>query len=187
MMNPRRIDVLIATMERDADDFLDVMFPEALPKNVHVWVVNQSETRQLASTRPRVKVLNTTEKGLSKSRNMALSATTADVCVFADDDVVFLADFAEKISRAYRQLPHCDFIRFRYECAPGIVAKSYPLHPKTELSWPDVLSCSSLEMTLRPKAVRAQQLTFDERFGLGSTYVMGEEQVFLGQLKQAGL
>lgn len=180
-----RIDVLVATMNRDEDDFLDQMFPEPLPDEVTILIVNQSDVSQLTSTRPSVKVLNTTDKGLSKSRNKALAATTADICVFADDDVVFLPGFAAKISRAYQQLPHCDFIRFRYECAPGITAKSYPSHPKTDLSWTEVLSCSSLEMTLRPKAIRAQQLAFDDRFGLGSDYVMGEEQVFLGQLKQA--
>lgn len=50
-----------------------------------------------------VKMISTTERGLSKSRNMALKNSTADFCVICDDDEVLTDNYVEMVEEAYNQ------------------------------------------------------------------------------------
>lgn len=181
------IEILIATMDRDRLDFLKTMFPRSLPEKVSLLIVNQSENRTLVSENPKIRVINSKEKGLAKSRNLALENAVGTICVFADDDAVFLEGFEKKIQRGFSHFPNSSFIRFRFEKETRQLAKKYPKHPKKELSWPEILNTSSLEMVVKCKTIRAENIRFDEHFGLNSIFKMGEEQVFLAAIKKKGL
>ena len=74
------------------------MFPFHDLKKLDIIVVNQTnKSTLLKSNEPSVKVLNSFEKGLSRSRNLALKNASANWCLIADDDVVYLKKFEEKI------------------------------------------------------------------------------------------
>ena len=56
--------------------------------------------------------INTLERGLSRSRNMALKNATADLCVICDDDEVLSDNYPDMINNAYSNLPDADLIVF---------------------------------------------------------------------------
>lgn len=59
-----------------------------------------------------VKVYSYKEKGLSKSRNRAISKSSADVEIISDDDVVYEDNYKKIIEEAYKKYKDADIIAF---------------------------------------------------------------------------
>lgn len=181
------IEILIATMNRENLDFLDSMFPFPLPDNVNLLIVNQSSKTSIENSSPKIRLIHSEENGLSKSRNLALTHALGKICVFTDDDVVFLEDFDDKIKRAFAEFPESSLIRFQYESQSGLPAKKYPSQPQAHLSKMDLLNLSSVEMVINQKKINKKGIRFNEHFGLGSSvFEMGEEQVFAAEIRKTG-
>jgi glycosyltransferase involved in cell wall biosynthesis len=181
------IEILIATMNRDNFGFLIPMFPFANYWDFSIVIVNQTKGKPMVSTYENIKVINSTEFGLSKSRNLALANATKELLVIADDDVIFKSDFELKITRAFNHFQNPAVIKFCSEKAENVGTYQYQKQRKNALNWLDVLNTISVEIVVNRRHVSAKKVRFDERFGLGSTFGAGEEQVFLAQLKEAGM
>ncbi len=80
-----------------------------------VVVINQchrEDYAQYPTACGTARIYSTTERGLSRSRNMAITRATADICLLCDDDEVFVPGYAGKILEAYEDLPQADIIIF---------------------------------------------------------------------------
>ena len=62
-----------------------------------------------------VKVVNVFDRGLSKSRNIAIQNSTKDILVFTDDDVVFELGFEDKILKEFNSHNSFDGFRFKFK------------------------------------------------------------------------
>src|SRR5699024_8987062 len=147
------IELLIATQNREDINFLSRMFPNILPPEVSLLIVNQSKEKVLKTDNSHIKVINSTKTGLSKSRNLALKHATADICVFTDDDVVFKKDFAATIWKGFTRFPNSSLIQFPYDKAEGVWAKKYPKKLIKNLSQFQLLNVSSIEIAIKRKDI----------------------------------
>lgn len=181
------IEILIATMNRDNFDFLIPMFPFANYWDFSLVIVNQTDGIPLISVHENVKVINSSEKGLSKSRNLALANATKELLVITDDDVILKPDFESKITTAFNHFQDPAMVKFCSEKSENVLMQKYPKKQKQTLNWFDVLNTISLEIVVNGTQLKSNQIKFDERFGLGSTFGAGEEQVFLASIKKIGL
>jgi predicted nucleic acid-binding Zn ribbon protein len=181
------IEILIATMNRDNFDFLIPMFPFANYWDLSLVIVNQTTGSPLVSQHENVKVFNSQEFGLSKSRNIALANATKVLLVITDDDVIFKSDFESKISAAFNHFQNPAMVKFCSEKSENVLMQKYPKQRKQMLNWFDILNTISFEIVVNRTQLKSNQLKFDERFGLGSIFGAGEEQVFLTTIKRAGL
>jgi glycosyltransferase involved in cell wall biosynthesis len=178
------IEILISTKNRDSLDFLMDMFPFKHFSNFNLLIINQSESEILVSEYDSVRVINSNERGLSKSRNLALDNAIGKILVIADDDIVYQEGFIAKIVNAYHKFPEAAVINFSVINSNRDLIKKYPSGSKVNLNIFDILNVSSIEMTLNKAIVDASNIRFDESFGLGGTFEMGEEAVFLSDLKE---
>lgn len=130
------------------------------------------------------KFINTTERGLSRSRNMALRNAWGDVCLIADDDEFFEDDIEDKILNAYKENPLFGVITF----ALNILYKevSYPFEKK-KLGLKDILKTSSLQITFKRKCLNDVSVKFDEKMGSGTGNGSGEENRFLLDCRKANI
>ena len=182
------IEILIATMNRDDLGFLEVMFSKTDVTKYNILIINQTTTeKQLHTTSRTIKVINVLEKGLSKSRNLALQHATKKLIVFTDDDVVFEANFDTTIINAFNYYPNFDGFRFPFQMKEGVVAKKYSSTFQSQLSAFDILNTSSVELVFKKEAIQSARLHFDENFGLGSPFYIGEEAIFVFDAKRKGL
>ncbi|WP_433780617.1 glycosyltransferase family 2 protein [Flavobacterium anhuiense] len=171
-------------MNRDSLDFLIPMFPYSHFFNFSILIVNQTqEEKILTSDFSNIRVINSFEKGLAKSRNLAFENAIGKILVVADDDVVYQEGFTAKIVDAYNRFPKAAVINFSMVNSNGDIIKKYPSCTKTNLSILDILNASSIEMTLNKKRIDQTKIRFDENFGLGAVFEMGEEAIFLSDLK----
>ncbi len=184
--NKSDIEILIATMNRNSLDFLEPMFPSHF-SDYNILIINQiTDNNILVSDYPSVRIINSLEKGLSKSRNLALKDANGKLCVITDDDVVFKSGFEEKILKAFNENQDAGMISFRAEKPNGSLFKKYPQKRIINPTNLQLLSIMSVEIVLN-KTVIKDKVHFDERFGLGAKFRMGEEGVFIFAVKRKKL
>ncbi|MBO0459362.1 glycosyltransferase family 2 protein [Enterococcus hulanensis] len=179
-----RMEVLIATMKRNSLDFLDEM-------NIKTdsIIVNQLGKIQLNSNEykgNKLTIKNSLEKGLSKSRNLALSLSTADICLIADDDIKYVPDYEKIILDTYNEYPEADIIAFQVDRVGGERAKLF----RSTMHWENRFSLfkiSSVEISFKRKSIEQKKLSFNELIGAGTKFGQGEESVFLTDAYNNGL
>lgn len=177
------VEIIIATMNRDSLDFLIPMFPFAHFADFSILIVNQThENAILTSDFPTVKVINSFEIGLSKSRNLGLKNSRGEILILADDDEVFVPDFIETIINAYKLFPDAAVISFQIENENRKLFKKYPKKSQKFLKPLTLFSLMSIEITINKAILDASAIEFDTHFGLGATFEMGEEAIFLMDL-----
>lgn len=129
------------------------------------------------------KFINTTERGLSRSRNMAIRNAWGDVCLICDDDEWMADDCEEKILNAYNQTQEAGIITFAIKRYDG--AKSYPLK-EMKLGLKEILKTASIQVTFSRMKVNTANIVFDEKMGSGTGNGGGEENRFLLDCRKAG-
>ena len=132
----------------------------------------------------RVRIVHTTERGLSRSRNMALRMATAQIVVFADDDFRYEDGYAARIEAAYAAHPSADLIVFDAIRVDGHVYRPIP-SGRIRRSYP--ASVNSVRLTARRENLLEHGVLFDERFGAGAEVNFGEDTIFFRDCLRRGL
>lgn len=182
------ISILISTMNRSDFSFLDAMFPHHEWRDLNLVIVNQTKKgKELKSNLENIIVVNSYEIGLSKSRNLALKNSRTTYGVIADDDVVYESDCMVVFLNAIQQKPELALYAFKSCDFNNRDRKNYP-NPIFNFSLPlKKFKPSSIEIMLNIDLVKNKNLKFDENFGLGAYYPVGEEEVFLIDLLKVDL
>ena len=172
------LEILVATMNRNSLDFLDTMFANDDLNEHHILVINQTtEDSQLESNSPRIRVINSVETGLSRSRNLAIQHAQGTICLLTDDDVVFIKDFGQTILSAYKSIPTADLLCFQTLTHQG---QPFSRYPKKRVNLNSFYSkVLSIEITFKRYSMIDNDLSFDALFGLGSVFEDGENRLFL--------
>lgn len=178
------IEILISTMNQTSLDFLFQIFPLNHFSNYNILIINQSKTNALSSEFPTVRVINSFDTGLSKSRNLAIENAIGKILLIADDDVIYQKNFIEIIIAAYNKFNNATIINFCAIKDNGVALKKYPEGSLQQLKTMEILNISSVEMTINKEKLDSIGIRFDENFGLGGSFEMGEEAVFLLDLKR---
>lgn len=150
-----------------------------------VLIINQCDKDSVLATTVgghHVRMISTTERGLSRSRNMALEYAHADICLLCDDDEVFEEGYREAILRAFRERPDADVITF----ALRHPRRRFPTRRK-RLGRIGALKSCSLQIAFRRKRVLQKGIRFDVRMGSGTGNGGGEENKFLLDCLRGGL
>lgn len=180
------LEILVATMNRNSLDFLESMFINNNIVDLNILIVNQTtKDRLLKTDSPNIRVINSFETGLSKSRNLAIENTIGSICLLADDDVVYVEKFAEKILLAFNNNQNCDVITFKTLTTEGNPYWNYP-HKivNVESFYRKILS---VEIAFKTQSIKENNIEFDEHFGLGSTFQDGENVFFFNDVFKRNL
>jgi len=150
-------------------------------------VVNQCDSESIEEFvygEHKIKWINSKERGLSRSRNYAIRNANDDICLLSDDDLEYVVEYEEIILNAFKQYPDADIIAFQVE---GIEEKFKDYYPNTRyLNYLTIMKVSSVEIAFRLSSIK-ETVEFDEQFGAGSRYSMGEENIFLFNCLKQGM
>jgi len=181
------LEILISTMNRNSLDFLNRIFTASPFYLFRILIVNQTTAaHQLYSDYPNVKVINVFERGLSKSRNIALQHATGKIVLIADDDVSYPEGFRETILNAYNQNQSVPVICFQTLTTDGKPFWGYPKQP-VFLGQNDLDKVLSIEVTAQTEALREKNCVYNEWFGLGARFQDAETLFFLRRALHKGL
>lgn len=151
----------------------------------NVTVINQCDhdgVVEYPTAHGTARIYSTTQRGLTKSRNMAIEKSTADICMLCDDDELFVDNYEQLILDAYQNLPQADVIIF----------KIINLRPSfsdqiQQLRFPKTMKVCSVQISFRRQRLLDTGVRFDTFLGAGSGNGAEEELKFLTDCKKAGL
>lgn len=179
------LEILLSTTGKKSIDFFERnSFGKDVRCTISRQIDNFSEKDQFKDSCWRY--YDFVERGLSKNRNHTLDFVKEEIAIFSDDDVTYVAGFENIILSSFKDHPEADIICFRIGCPDGSLFKNYSDHQKYLKNY-SIFRVSSIEMAFRTERVKNHNIRFDEHFGLGSEFPLGEEAVFLHDSLKKGL
>ena len=179
-MDSPSLEILVSTQNGDFGNLGSI-------EQASVLYINQSQSGAGGSLpAATARIVNSTDTGLSNSRNLAIDHAIGQICLIADNDVQYLPGFEEEILRCFKRLADADLIVFQIQTPEGEPYKQYPAHEEW-LSPSQVGRVSSIEIAFRLESVKRSGIRFDPLFGLGAPFPSGEENIFLQQCRHQGL
>ena len=123
-------------------------------------IINQCDEQKTVCEsigKSNVKMICTTERGLSKSRNLAIINSDADICILCDDDEVFEDGFEQNLVKAYKTIKDADIIAVKMKNMPA----HFPDRVK-KLGTLDLFHISSWQISFRRESLIKSGVLFDE-------------------------
>lgn len=118
------------------------------------------------------------ERGLSRSRNLALSKATGDICVLVDDDEQLRPGYPDIIKNAFSFYPKADIIAFNI-ASIGNKSNRYYNKRNKKLHRFNSMRYGSARIAFRRQKIVKEQIGFATLFGAGSYFSSGEDSIFL--------
>lgn len=178
------VEVLVATMHRKDHELL-----ADLNLQTDAIVINQTDRsgcEELEYNGRRVLWVDTEQRGLSRSRNMALSYATADICLLADDDMVYADGYEQLVLDAFDRQKKADIIAFNIEA--NTQERKNSVRPNTKnRPAPKNRYYGGVRLGFRRNAVLKAGVLFNVFLGAGAQYKAGEESLFLRECRKKGV
>lgn len=178
------IEILVATMHQT-----DYSLIEKMNIQSNAIVVNQCDHygyHEIKKNNFVIKWFNVAERGLSRSRNVALSKATADICLLVDDDEILEDGYATKIVSEFNNNPDAGLITFNLESIEGI-SKRYVNRERKRLYFYNIMRYGSARIAFRRLQVINRRILFAPNFGAGTDISSGEDSLFLHDCLARGI
>ncbi len=148
-------------------------------------VINQCDVDSYSEYKTKngiTRMFSVNQRGLTKSRNLAIEKSVGDVCLLCDDDESFAADYESRILSAYGTLPYADVIIFKISNRPPSFSDKIQ-----RLRFPKIMKVSSWQISFRRNSLLRSGVRFDENLGAGTGNGAEEELKFLLDCQKAKL
>lgn len=169
------IEVLVSAMYRTDADIYKQM-------NLHTdaVIVNQHDKNEVCNTSingKNVLFITCTDRGVGKSRNRAVMSSTADICVFADEDMTFYDNYAQIISDEFAKNSRAEAILFNIDVknADRPVEK---ISKSKKMTLRDAMRYGIPALAVKREVLYKKNISFSLLFGGGATYGSGEDTIF---------
>lgn len=177
-----RIQVLVASMHQNDHSLLEKM-------NIQTDAIvgnqcDRNEVEDFEWNGHKIKYLSFAERGVGLNRNNALMRADADVCLFADDDMVYEDGYAETLEKAFEQNPQADVIVF------NLIEKNSSRRQISKVSrvgYLNYLRYGTARVAFKLDKVKAHGIYFNQCFGGGTKHAHGEDNLFLNACLKNGL
>ena len=178
------LEVLIATMHQT-----DFSLIERMNVQSDAIVVNQCECYKYHEIKKNgyiIKWFDVAERGLSRSRNIAFSKATADICLLVDDDEILKSDYEKAILDEFENNNRADLITFNL-CSIGNVSKRYVNKDRHRLYFFNIMRYGSARIAFKRQKIANSRILFAPNFGAGTDISSGEDSLFLRDCLNKGL
>jgi Glycosyltransferases, probably involved in cell wall biogenesis len=178
------LQVLASTMYQTNFNSIEKM-------NLHsdAIIVNQCERNEIQEFEYNgyhIDFLSFHERGVGLSRNNALMRAKADICMFADEDIVYVDNYVQLVKNAFQKNKHADVIIFNVPSLNNNRPTANILKNRRCHIW-NCLKFGAVNIAVRRAAVMKANIFFSILFGGGTLYSSGEDSLFLINCLKAGL
>lgn len=172
------VQVLISTMNQQDHSLLSKM-----NINSDAVVVNQCHQDSLEEfdyNGYKIKWINMSARGVGLSRNTALCFSSADIVLFADDDVIYNDDYAQNVLKAFEQNKKADVICFDIDLVGSTKNFGFRKNKKKKkLSLFNSMRYGGCRIAARRKSLLRERISFSLLFGGGAELSSGEDSLFI--------
>lgn len=178
------LQVLIATMHQTDHSLLDKMNIQS-----DAIVINQcdcDEIEKFTYKGHEIIWMSLNERGIGLSRNTALMRATADIVLFADEDVIYEDGYSQKILNAFDKNSKADILLVDLKAIGNVkhLEKAYTYH---QVKWHNSMRYGAVHFACKRERIFNQGIFFNLMFGGGAKYSCGEDSIFLADALKRGL
>lgn len=169
-----KIEVLLSCMHQK-----DFSITEKMNLTTDILIVNQCDENRYEErvvNGRKERMIYTTQRGLSQSRNELLNNMVGDIGILCDDDVIYEKDYEEKIRRAYLELKNADIIVFDTIMLNTLSKREKIMRIRKA---PKYKNYGSVRITFKRDSFYNKNLWFNRNFGSGAKYSSGEESLLI--------
>lgn len=163
-----------------------VAYPQRKEDRQVMAVVQNVTEASYVIEEPRVMLVEMKSLGVAKSRNAALHWAKGKYLHFADDDIKIEEEGIAEAIEYLESHPECAIILAQAKDESGQLRKRYA-NKVTPLRLTNSARAATYEMIVRVAAIKEAKVSFDERFGAGAEYYLGDEYIFIADAIRAGL
>jgi glycosyltransferase involved in cell wall biosynthesis len=168
------LQVAVSTQNLTSDAQVENLLNNMNIKNNYL-IINQTSKNNIEISNSNVITKN--EKGLSKSRNIAIDSAKEDIVLIADDDVIYNDEYEKIILDSWKKYKEADIICFYVE-------SKNPKRPTKKIKtgrirYIKAMRIASFEISFKKDIIKEKNIKFNENFGAGTELNRGEEQIFL--------
>ena len=132
-----------------------------------------------------VRTIESVERGIGRSRNLALEEARGRIVLFSDDDIVYSEGYAESILKAFEAHPEADIIMFNVNVSEE--RKTYQIDKEIRVHKWSVGRYPAYAAAARLDSIREAKVKFSVLFGGGARYSNGEDSLFFMDCLRSGL
>lgn len=177
-----KVQVLVAAMNQQDHSLLKKMNIQS-----DVIVGNQCDRNSVENfeyEKYSAMYLNFSERGVGLNRNNTLMRATGDICLFADDDMVYVNNYSNIIEKAFLDHPEADILAFNLiEKVPT----RYVIRKFKRIRFYNFLTYGTARIAVRLNKVRENGIFFNLCFGGGTVHCHGEDNIFISDCLKKGL
>ena len=122
------------------------------------------------------RIYDTDDIGISRSRNMAIAKSKADILLFCDNDCVYNDDYYETILNFYKEHEDADMVFFNMSIYDNSIK------PDTKVKrvfWYNYQRYAAYRISFRRESVFSKNINLCSLFGGNSMYSHGEDTIFI--------
>lgn len=133
----------------------------------------------------KAKMISTQTRGVGINRNLAFMYASAEICLMADDDVVYYDNYKECVMREFKKHPDADVFIFHFDTDSERKQIKYKKTQKcgyfARQPW------GGFRIAFRLSSIKKANINFTTLFGGGCVFPSGEDSMWLLEAKRKGL
>ena len=133
----------------------------------------------------RIQYFSMQERGVGLNRNTSLLRADGDICLFADEDIVYEKGYADMVMKAFATYPEADMLVFNVQAAAG--RETYHNDTFGRVRWYNCGRYPTYSFAARREKLHKKNITFSLLFGGGAKYCAGEDSLFIAECIRKGL
>lgn len=178
-----RLQFLVSTVNEEVETLAQRMNLQA-----DAIVVNQcdrNEYREYTYEAYRIRCYSFAERGVGLSRNNCLMRADRELCLFADEDIIYRPGAAKAVIAEFEKNPDADMILFNVDVPRE--RQTYHIDGYGRVRWYNCGRYPTFSFAARTKKLHEAGVTFSLLFGGGAKYSNGEDSLFLAECIRKGL
>ena len=175
------VEVCIATMNNTLSN--EQMF-EKMNLQTDVIIGNQCDQYKFVCSKVgfhNVKRIDTAERGVGLNRNNAWMRSSADIVLFADDDMRYYDGYERVVLKLFNTNPKADIIVFNIDERQSSRKRTIRAHYTKKTGY------GAVRIAVRRLSAQMHGISFNLHFGGGTEYSFGEDSLFLSKCIKEGL
>lgn len=146
---------------------------------------NENAESEYLYNQYRIRCYHIDERGVGRSRNLALEHADREFILFSDEDIVYDDGYADKITYAFKMHSRADVLLFNVKQSPG--RETYHISDYGRVFWFNYGRYPSYAIAARTARLKNAGIQFSLLFGGGAPYMNGEDSLFLHDCLEKGL
>lgn len=128
------------------------------------------------------KMISTKTRGVGINRNIAMMYASGDICIFADDDIIYVDNLEQIVLSEFEKHPDADVFIFNIdtdseERKQKYYSKTRKWHHYEPMPW------GAVRVAFRLSSVQKSNVWFSTLYGGGTIFPSGEDSIWLNDIK----